>query len=591
MALTKVKAGNILLTTPGASSNDVTPATTAYVTTALANLADSAPSTLDTLNELAAALGDDANFSTTVTNSIAAKLPLAGGTMTGALTSNSLIKTTGDVEIASAQPRLLLDRGDGSYSWNIYNGGGTDFPLSSFNIANNADTAIITALDNGNVGIGTTSPDHQLDIENSSHAVVRLHAGTDSSASLRLQNDAQHWDVNCQTNDTFAIYNQTNSTQPFSILPSGNVGIGTATPAEMLNVESDSASPAILVKAGGQTSSTSPTAELILSPGSLSSNDSACKVIAYRTGDYSSAAVRSNGLRFQTTNANAPVTAMTIDNAGNVGIGTATPGSNHAKANNLVVGSGSAGGMAIFNGTGEGWYAFSRANANNTDSYDGGISYDGSRNLKFHTNAGAARMTITGTGNIGIGTTSPDSILHIEKPSGNNTYLQIKQAGVESWQVGTTASSTALSFLNSGSEKMRLKSNGAVQLTSGVSSVNRKEEVFHTKTVGTTATDFFSVDISSTHRAVFYEIITFGGDWSSHSAARSYYKGFMSGTTSYSGDGQIENSGTYGSGSHIDWTTTRSGSTVTFKATVYSGSVALEAYIRVIGGFGNITLL
>ena len=85
MALTKVKAGNILLTTPAASSNDVTPATTAYVTTAIANLADSAPSTLNTLNELAAALGDDANFSTTVTNSIAAKLPLAGGTLTGHL--------------------------------------------------------------------------------------------------------------------------------------------------------------------------------------------------------------------------------------------------------------------------------------------------------------------------------------------------------------------------------------------------------------------------------------------------------------------------------------------------------------------------
>ena len=97
MALTKVKAGNILLTTPGASSNDVTPATTAYVTTALANLADSAPSTLDTLNELAAALGDDANFSTTVTNSIAAKLPLSGGTMTGAITGNLIGNVTGNV--------------------------------------------------------------------------------------------------------------------------------------------------------------------------------------------------------------------------------------------------------------------------------------------------------------------------------------------------------------------------------------------------------------------------------------------------------------------------------------------------------------
>ena len=82
MALTKVKASNITLSTPAASSNDTSPATTAYVTTALANLVDSAPSTLNTLNELAAALGDDANFSTTVTNSIAAKAPLASPTFT-----------------------------------------------------------------------------------------------------------------------------------------------------------------------------------------------------------------------------------------------------------------------------------------------------------------------------------------------------------------------------------------------------------------------------------------------------------------------------------------------------------------------------
>ena len=55
----------------------------------VALIVDSAPGTLNTLNELAAALGDDANFSTTVTNSIATKLPLAGGTLTGALSGTS----------------------------------------------------------------------------------------------------------------------------------------------------------------------------------------------------------------------------------------------------------------------------------------------------------------------------------------------------------------------------------------------------------------------------------------------------------------------------------------------------------------------
>lgn len=59
-----------------------------YVDTSISNLIDSAPGALDTLNELAAALGDDANFSTTVTNSIATKLPLAGGALTGNVTTN-----------------------------------------------------------------------------------------------------------------------------------------------------------------------------------------------------------------------------------------------------------------------------------------------------------------------------------------------------------------------------------------------------------------------------------------------------------------------------------------------------------------------
>ena len=58
--------------TAGAGTNTTQLATTAFVTTAVANVIDSAPGALDTLNELAAALGDDANFSTTITNSIAA---------------------------------------------------------------------------------------------------------------------------------------------------------------------------------------------------------------------------------------------------------------------------------------------------------------------------------------------------------------------------------------------------------------------------------------------------------------------------------------------------------------------------------------
>ena len=110
---------------------------------------------------------------------------------------------------------------------------------------------------------------------------------------------------------------------------------------------------------------------------------------------------------------------MVIDGDGRVGILNVTPGTNHAKANNLVVGSGAAGGMAVWSGTNEGWYAFSRGNANNTDAYDGGMSYNGDRDLKFHTNAGSTRMTIDGQGKVGIGTTDPQGHLHVHSTSGD----------------------------------------------------------------------------------------------------------------------------------------------------------------------------
>lgn len=57
----------------------------AAVKKAIDALVNGAPGALDTLEELSKALGGDANFATTVTNAIAAKLPLAGGIMTGAL--------------------------------------------------------------------------------------------------------------------------------------------------------------------------------------------------------------------------------------------------------------------------------------------------------------------------------------------------------------------------------------------------------------------------------------------------------------------------------------------------------------------------
>jgi hypothetical protein len=88
--------------TAAANTNTTQVATTAYVQAEIAELIDAAPGALDTLNELAAALGDDAAFSTTVTTALGTKLPLAGGTMTGAIAMGTN-KITGAGDPTSAQ--------------------------------------------------------------------------------------------------------------------------------------------------------------------------------------------------------------------------------------------------------------------------------------------------------------------------------------------------------------------------------------------------------------------------------------------------------------------------------------------------------
>lgn len=98
-------------------------ATQADIDASVSALVDSAPATLDTLNELAAALGDDANFSTTVTNSIATKLPLAGGTLTGALTATDLT-VNGTLDIKEVKEKISFSSATNSaFNFNCLNQG------------------------------------------------------------------------------------------------------------------------------------------------------------------------------------------------------------------------------------------------------------------------------------------------------------------------------------------------------------------------------------------------------------------------------------------------------------------------------------
>jgi hypothetical protein len=134
--------------TPTASTDA---ATKGYVDTEINGLVDSAPGALDTLNELAAALGDDANFSTTVTNNIATKLPLAGGTMTGAIAMGTN-KITGAGDPTAAQDVATKSYVDTNFQ-------GTDAGLTYLDGLNFTDEASFKTNVNLEIGVDVQAYD------------------------------------------------------------------------------------------------------------------------------------------------------------------------------------------------------------------------------------------------------------------------------------------------------------------------------------------------------------------------------------------------------------------------------------------------
>ena len=164
--------------------NDTTVANTAFVQQEIAALVASAPGTLNTLNELAAALGDDANYSTTTTAAIAAKLPLAGGTMTGGLSIrgfNGPVLKIGSS--GSADPRIdFEDQNSTNLGAGIFLDQDQDM-LRILRTVSGSATDGIAINASGNVGIGTTSPSSILDI-NANAPIITIESGSGQDSKI-----------------------------------------------------------------------------------------------------------------------------------------------------------------------------------------------------------------------------------------------------------------------------------------------------------------------------------------------------------------------------------------------------------------------
>jgi hypothetical protein len=333
-------------------------------------------------------------------------------------------------------------------------------PNERFHIENPSGHIVLTT--SGGVGIGTTAPISKFHVINESFPQVRINDetnGGESGIRFRSKNDTTpavdlHGDIFVDgTGDEtgrmgFRI--PWNGTEKMTILSSGNVGIGTTSPASKLQVGDYMASNVLTIGGwyggGGGTlafkSGYVPNAAYVWDTARIKATDD---------GNF-------NGrIEFQTTasggNAGgSPTTKMVLKASGNVGIGTTSPSSllhiNKTQSyGTLRISPTTQNGesaMAFYldpagTGTGTCWVVGHAGWGNTGDFVIGNQT------------AGGPVMLMQNDGRVGIGTTSPNTTLEIKGtiPSANRTIpLDILTITGEGSGLPYTGSGGAIVFKN-----------------------------------------------------------------------------------------------------------------------------------------------
>ena len=121
---------------------------------------------------------------------------------------------------------------DGS-TWQLYPQTGTS---PSLGIDDNATSTAVTIEADGDVGIGTTSPQEQLHVYTTGTSRVEVESTTNVAGFKATNNQGSYaWYVDSSA-DKFHLYDFTDSANRLTLDGAGNVGIGTASPAEDLNI-------------------------------------------------------------------------------------------------------------------------------------------------------------------------------------------------------------------------------------------------------------------------------------------------------------------------------------------------------------------
>jgi hypothetical protein len=305
----------------------------------------------------------------------------------------------------------------------------------------------------GNVGIGTTSPIAKLQAE------IASSTGASGVDGIRFSNGLMALNFGVEATNNYSwIQSSLGGTGSKNLLLNpygGNVGIGTTSPSAKLDVRGTSDTTDSTLQIVGNATST-----LLLgqnSSGGVIRGQGGSNALAFWTGGVGDVAAGGSGSE-----------RMRITSGGNVGIGTTSP--------SVALDFGNVTGKAFHLYTsGLDYYGLNMAQ------YDGGgfstnIFSGNGGDVKIRTASGTStqstRMIITSTGNVGIGTTSPNRKLEIVSTDSEQLVLTSTSTSNLAGIFLNPANTTFSSFIGGtgndivmntvGAEKMRITAAGNV---------------------------------------------------------------------------------------------------------------------------------